>query len=235
MNVAAEDEAMAAEKSGLGPKWIKKTENGQKMEFILDSGSVRTIIPPEGAKGQEIKKGRNGGGFRVANGEMIPNLGEVRLEGVGSNGNVRMTAQVAAVTKPLASAFEMIENGNIVILHRTGGIVKKLSKSAEEKVRDIVKAEAGPEIVLERKAGAFKFDVEMKDGRNERPFETPKKTVKFRKSEIDVDEAGIEKSYYDALWEDSPGMEDDMMAGAIDDEEMKCEKCDAGKACFHRR
>ena len=196
---------------------------------------MRTIIPPEGAEGKEMKKGRgNGGGFRVANGEMIPNLGEVKLEGVGSNGNVRMTAQVAAVTKPLASAFEMVENGNIMILHKTRGIVKKLSRAAEEKVRDIVKSEAGPEIVLERKAGAFKFNIEVKDSRNEKGFQVPKKTVKWKKSnEMDVDETEIEKSYYDALWEDSPGLQDEVWAGAVDGE-MKFVECDC--SCrFHRR
>ena len=72
-----------------------------------------------------IKKSRGNGGFRVANGHTIPNLGEVKLEGLGDNGNVKMTAQVAAVTKPLASAFEMTESGNLEILHRTVRIVKK--------------------------------------------------------------------------------------------------------------
>ena len=93
-----------------------------------------------------IKKGRrHAGGFRVANGETIPNLGEAELEGLRDNGNVKMTAQVALVTKPLASRFGMTETGNIVIPHKTGGIVKKLSRTAEENVRDIAKSEAGLE------------------------------------------------------------------------------------------
>ena len=50
------EEALAAEKSGLGPKWLRKTSNGQKIEFVLDSGSVRTIVPPEVAKGMTTKK-----------------------------------------------------------------------------------------------------------------------------------------------------------------------------------
>ena len=176
---------MSKGKSGLEPKWLKKTDKGQIIQFVLDSGSVRTIVPPEATRGMEMKKGKGyGGGFRVANGETIPNLGEVKLEGIGSSGNVKMTAQVAAVTKPLASAFEMTESGNLVILHRTGGIVKKLSKAAEEKVRDIVKSEAGPEIVLERKAGAFKFEVETKSGgRNDEEFQLPKKTSQVQDEE----------------------------------------------------
>lgn len=192
---------------------------------------MRTIVPPEVAKGMTMKKGRSSGGFRVANGQTIPNLGEVKREGIGEKGNVKMTAQVAAVTKPLASVFEMTESGNLVILHRTGGIVKKLSRNAEEKIRDIGKAEEGPEIVLQRKAGAFKLDIEAKGSGNDEGFHVPKKTAKIKNNrEMDVDEAGTEKSYYDALWEDSQEMEDD--ATAMVEEEMKRQECNDR---FHRR
>ena len=114
--------------------------------------------------------------------------------------------------------------------------MKKLSKAAEEKVCDIVKSEAGPEIVLERKAGAFKFDIEVKDERNAEEFQVPKKTWKPKKrNDMDVDEAGIEKSYYDALWEDSPGLEDETVAGAIEDD-MCCYPCNrSGNHPFHWR
>ena len=63
-----EEEAMAAEKSGLGPTWLKKTEKGQRIQFVLDQGSVRTIVPTEVARGMDIKKGKGYGGFRAANG-----------------------------------------------------------------------------------------------------------------------------------------------------------------------
>ena len=118
--------------------------------------------------------------------------------------------------------------------------MKKLSRTAEEKIRDFVKAV--PEIVLERKAGGFKFDIEVKGERDDDKFQVPKETVKFKSSkEMDVDEAGIEKSYYDALWEDSSGMVDDMAGMA--EEELQCQKCQpvqhvCGHACndrFHQR
>ena len=225
------EEAMAAEKSGLGPKRLRKASNGQKVEFVLESGSLRTVAPPEVAKGMTMKKGRSNGGFRVANGQTIPNLGGVELEGLGEKGNVKLTAQVAAVTKPLASVFEMTESGDLVILHRTGGIVKRLSRNAEEKIRDIVQAEEGPAIVLQRKSGAFRLDTEVKGSGNDEGFQVPKTSAKTKKNrEMDVDEAGIEKSYHDALWEDSPEMEDDI-TGLVE-EEMKCQGC---SDWFHRR
>ena len=47
---------------------------------------------------------------------------------------MEMTRQVADVTKPLPSAMEMTDAGNLVFLHWTGGIVKKLSLEPEKKV-----------------------------------------------------------------------------------------------------
>ena len=41
-------------------------------------------------------------------------------------------AEVADVTKPFAAANEMVESGNIIILHKTGGIAKKLTLRREE-------------------------------------------------------------------------------------------------------
>ena len=100
----------------------------------------------------------------MANGEIIPNQGQVRIEGRGTlNDNpMRMNSQVASVTKPLAAANEMVEAGNLVVLHKTGGIIKKMSHSAEKQIRDIIKAEKGPELVLQRHAGSFTFDVDVK-------------------------------------------------------------------------
>ena len=40
---------------------------------------------------------------------------------------MKMTAQVAEITKPLASITEIVESGDLVIMHKTGGIVKRLS------------------------------------------------------------------------------------------------------------
>ena len=85
MNIAEkqiEEEAMVPDKSGLRPKWPRKTYRGQRIQFESGSGSGRTIAPLEVAKGMTMKKGKGyGGGFRVAN-RAIPNMGEVNLEGI---------------------------------------------------------------------------------------------------------------------------------------------------------
>ena len=105
-----------------------------------------------------------------------------------------------------------------------------------------MKSEAGPEIALDRKAGAFKLDIESKGARNDEEFLMPTKTTDIKRiSAMDEDEAGIGNSHYDALWEDSTGLEDEM-TGMIE-EEMQCQvrqpaHYGGGHICndnFHRR
>ena len=114
----------------------------------------------------EVKKRKStGGAFRVANRDVIANVGEAKVSGnaVTWQSPMKMTAHVAGITRPLASVTEMVDSGNIVIMHKTGGVVKRWSPDTELGVRDLVKCERGPEIVLERKGGAFTFDIDIKD------------------------------------------------------------------------
>ena len=91
----------------------------------------------------------------MENGNVIPNLGEAEIKGLGTVNShpQKFGTQVADVTKPLAAATEAVDGGRTVILHRTGGIVKKLSHESEKKIQDIIKAEEGPEVILERRGG----------------------------------------------------------------------------------
>lgn len=117
--------------------------------------TARRAVP-----GMEVRKGKSSGGaIRVANGEVIPNLGGANVSGNAAIGRspMEMTAQEEEITKPLASVIEMVESGNFVIMHKTGGIVKRLSPSIQGK------AENGLEIVLERRGGPFAFDIDIKD------------------------------------------------------------------------
>ena len=102
----------------------------------------------------------------MANGHLIPNLGETELRGSGAINShpMKLRTQVAEVTKPLAAAAEYVDAGKTIILHRTRGIIKKLSHQAEKAIRDIVKADEGPETILERRGGAFTFDIDVNSG-----------------------------------------------------------------------
>ena len=140
-----------------------------------------------------------GGSFRVASGEVLPNLGSTKLKGVGTLSGSPMTigTQVAEITKPLASVDEMVTNGMMVIMHRTGGIAKRLDINTERKIRDLVKGTPGNEVVLERAGGSFTFEIDVKS----EEWKEPKKPVEPINQKMEVDEVAI-KSYFDALWEE---------------------------------
>ena len=57
---------------------------------------------------------------------------------------MKMTSQVAGIPRPLSFVTEMVGSGDLGIMHKTGGIVTRLSPSTERKIRDLVKADSGP-------------------------------------------------------------------------------------------
>ena len=127
----------------------------------------------------------------MANGNVITNLGDSVISGLGAiNAHpTKIGTQVADVTKPLAAATEAVDGGRTIILHRTGGIVKKLSPESEKMIRDIIKAEKGPEVILERRGGAFTFDIDVQSDEASK-WETPKKTVRSTvRQSSDMDKA----------------------------------------------
>ena len=183
--------------------WRKKIPGGYRIKFVLDSGAVKTIVPKDAIPGMKLDKTK-GGSFRVASGDVIPNLGSTKLKGTGTLGGspLQVGTQVAEITKPLASVDEMVSSGMMVIMHRSGGIAKRLDPDTERKIRDLVKACKGSEIVLERSGGSFTFEIDVNSESEEWKTQGPKKAAKVSTRSMDVDETQIEKSYYDALWEE---------------------------------
>ena len=122
--------------------WTLKVSGGHRIRFVLDSGAVNTILPKGAFPGMEVRKGKSAGGdFRVANSEVIPDVGEARVSGSAATRQspMKMTAQLAEITKPLAPVTETVDSGRIVIMHNTVGIVKRLSPDMECKITDLVK------------------------------------------------------------------------------------------------
>ena len=96
----------------------------------------------------------------------------------------------------------------MVIMHRSGGIAKRLDLDSERKIRDIVKTASGSEIVFERSGGSFTFEMDVKS----EGWIEPKKPLRVSRQKMQVDEVAI-KSYFDALWEEpSYGELDDVQA-----------------------
>ena len=95
------------------------TEGGES-EFLdfkvtLDSGAVDHVTPSDTAPGYEVKESaasRAGGGFIAANGEHIPNEGQVTLCLETGNVEVDSTFQVADITQSLWSVGRMCDAGS---------------------------------------------------------------------------------------------------------------------------
>ena len=147
----------------------------------------------------QIKKTRNiGKTFRVANGATVPNQGETEIVGTATSGTkMKVTAQVAKITKPLASANEMVDAMNLIIMHKDGGMVKKLTQEQMNRVIQGLHALEGAEVPITREKGAFTIDIDVQE---ESIWKEPKKTVKSQQSsKMEVDFVG--KNQFDGLAE----------------------------------
>ena len=95
------------------------TDSSQE-EFIdfkvtLDSGAVDHVTPQEAAPGYEIRESaasRMGGGFVAANGEHIPNEGQVTLSLEAGSIELDSIFQVADITQSLWSVGRMCDAGS---------------------------------------------------------------------------------------------------------------------------
>ena len=181
--------------------WREKIQGGHRLKSVLDPRAVKTIVPKDAIPGMKLDKSK-GGSFRVANGDVIPNLGSTKLKGNGTIGGspLQIGTQVAEVTKPLASVDEMVASGMMVIMHRSGGIAKRPDADSERKGRDIVEQASGSEIVLERSGGSFTFEIDVESAGE--TWSNPRKPVRGGNRKMDVDELQVERSYYDAVWDE---------------------------------
>ena len=89
---------------GINPILKMKIQDGHRARFFLDRGAVKTSIPKDVIPGMKPIKSK-GGSFRVASGEVMPNVGAAKMIGVGtlSKRPLQIIGQVAEITKPGAS------------------------------------------------------------------------------------------------------------------------------------
>jgi len=91
----------------------------QFLSVTVDSGACDHVVPARAIDPAEVKiteAVRQGVTYTTASGTKLPNLGEVRVEGVtNDNDNLSLTFQVAGVKKPLGSVRKMCEAGNRVV------------------------------------------------------------------------------------------------------------------------
>ena len=95
----------------------------------------------------------------------------------------------------MASANEMVEATNLIIMYKEGGKVKKLTEDQMNRVIQGLHACEGAEVPIKREKGAFTIDIDVPD---ESIWKEPKKTVKNQSAnQMEVDFVG--KSQFEEL------------------------------------
>ena len=103
---------------------------------------------------------------------------------------MKFNSQVAGIVKPLASANEMVDAGNLIIMHRDGGSIKKLSPEDMSKVLKIIHNTPGAEVPIKRQVGSFNVEIDIKsDPTGVSDWTMAKKVVKPKEqiSKMEVD------------------------------------------------
>ena len=99
-----------------------------KVVVTADSGAGEHVCPPTlfpQVPVRESEGSKKGVTYKVANGESIPNKGEKKIEGQNSNGvPMNIKAQVAKVSKFLASIGKMVKAGNKIVMDENDSYIQ---------------------------------------------------------------------------------------------------------------
>ena len=91
-------------------------------EVILDSGAAEHVIGGGDIKGYEVLESagsKAGACFVAANGERIPNRGEVKLQLKSGDVPIQSTFQVSTIHKPLWSVGKLCDAGYHAVFRKT--------------------------------------------------------------------------------------------------------------------
>ena len=137
--------------------------------IVLDSGAADHVVDDSEAPGYKVLAGagsRAGGCFVAANGQPIPNKGEMTLELQSGNAAISSKFQVAQISRPLWSVGKICDAGYRVVFESGQGTIHHI-KSGKEVV------------VFPRQGGLYVGDMKLKN-----PAYTPigpKSTHGFRR------------------------------------------------------
>ena len=108
-----------------------KADEWEELEMAVDSGATETVVEDGMLLDVETRDGeasRKGVQYEVADGTLIPNLGEKTFVAVAEQGEMRkMTAQVCDVNKALLSVSKVVKAGNRVVFEEEGSYVEDRS------------------------------------------------------------------------------------------------------------
>ena len=103
------------------PEW-------EALDMAVDSGASESVVSDEmitsvgTVEGDAMRKGVR---YEVADGTLIPNLGEKQFVAVSDGGVIRqMKAQVCDVNKALLSVHRVVQAGNRVVFSSQGSFIQ---------------------------------------------------------------------------------------------------------------
>ena len=138
---------------------------GTWFSVAIDSGACENVANPEDVPDYEVTESeasRSGRDFVSATGEVIPNLGELKLPAVTAENTIRgMTFSAAPVTKPLGSVKRICAAGHVVVFDED--VVA--DEDEEEKTEEEAEVEAVVVFAVDKKVdkswvnGWFVLDV----------------------------------------------------------------------------
>jgi len=103
------------------PEW-------EEIEMAVDSGASESVVNEEQLSGVETLEGKAkkmGVQYEVADGTLIPNLGEKKYIAVSDTGVARhMKSQVCEVNKALLSVHRCVQAGNKVVFAASGSYIE---------------------------------------------------------------------------------------------------------------
>jgi len=106
------------------------TGEWEEIEMAVDSGASESVTHEDELMSVKMTEGdakKRGVKYEVADGTLIPNLGEKNFVAVGENGSMRhMRLQVCDVNKSLLSVRRVTQAGNRVVLEADGGYIEDL-------------------------------------------------------------------------------------------------------------
>jgi hypothetical protein len=104
------------------------------MEVVLDSGAADHVIDKADAPDYELKESagsRAGACFVAANGERIPNQGEVQLQLKLGTTPIASTFQVSQISRPLWSVGKICDAGYTVVFKKDGAEILHVASGAK--------------------------------------------------------------------------------------------------------
>ena len=104
----------------VAPEW-------EEIEMAVDSGASESVVNEEQLSGAETVEGtaKKGVQYEVADGTLIPNLGERKYIAVSDTGVARhMKSQVCEVNKALLSVHRCVQAGNKVVFAASGSYIE---------------------------------------------------------------------------------------------------------------